>query len=147
MRAIGADHVIDYTKEDFSQHGQQYDLILAANGYHPIATYQRTLTPQGTYVMTGGSTEQMFQAMILGPWFSKKGGQKLGNMLAKPNQQDLVFLKDLSEAGKMAPVIDRCYPLHEVADAIRYLETGHAKGKVVITVAPAHAVGLESKGR
>jgi NADPH:quinone reductase-like Zn-dependent oxidoreductase len=147
MRAIGADHVIDYTKEDFSQHGQQYDLILAANGYHPIATYQRTLTPQGTYVMTGGSTEQMFQAMILGPWFSKKGGQKLGNMLAKPNQQDLVFLKDLSEAGKMAPVIDRCYPLHEVADAIRYLETGHAKGKVVITVAPAHAVGLASKGR
>jgi NADPH:quinone reductase-like Zn-dependent oxidoreductase len=134
MRSLGADHVIDYTQEDFTQNGQQYDLILAANGYQPLSAYQRVLSPQGIYVMTGGSTAQMFEAMILGSWRSKKGGQKMGNMLAKSSQQDLVVMKDLLEAGKVTPVIDRCYPLPEVADAIRYVEAGHAKGKVVITV-------------
>jgi NADPH:quinone reductase-like Zn-dependent oxidoreductase len=134
VRSLGADHVIDYTKEDFTQNGQQYDLILAANGYQPLSAYQRALTPQGTYVMSGGATAQMFQAMLLGPWRSKKGGQKLGNMLAKPNQKDLMFMKELIEAGKVTPVVDRRFPLRDVADAIRYLEAGHAKGKVVITV-------------
>jgi NADPH:quinone reductase-like Zn-dependent oxidoreductase len=134
MRSLGADHVIDYTQEDFTQNGERYDLILAANGYHPLSAYQRALTPQGICVMTGGSTAQMFEAMLLGPMRSKKGGQTLGNMLAKPDQKHLIFLKELIEAGKVTPVIDRCFPLRDVADAIRYLEAGHAKGKVVITV-------------
>lgn len=132
---LGADHVIDYTQEDFTQNGERYDLILAANGYHPLSAYRRALSPQGVYVMIGGSTAQIFQAVILGPWLSKKGGQKMGNLLAKPNQKDLMVLKELVEAGKVRPVIDRCYPLSEVPEAIRYLEAGRAKGKVVITVA------------
>ena len=134
LRSIGADHVIDYTKDDFTQNGQYYDLILAANGYHPIAAYQRALSPQGRYVMSGGSTTQMFEAMLIGPWLSRKGSQKLGNVLAKPNQIDLMYVKELIDAGKVTPVIDRSYPLPDVADAIRYLETGHAKGKIVITI-------------
>ena len=136
VRALGADHVIDYTQEDFTQNRQRYDLILAANGYRPLSAYQRALTPQGTYVMTGGSTAQMFEAMLLGPLRSKKGGQTMGNMLAKPNQKHLIFMKELLEAGKVTPVIDRYYPLRDVADAICYLEAGHAKGKVVIRVEP-----------
>jgi NADPH:quinone reductase-like Zn-dependent oxidoreductase len=134
MRSLGADHVIDYTQEDFTQTGHQYDLILAANGYQPLSAYQRALRPQGKYVMSGGSTAQMFQAMLLGPLRSKKGGQTLGNMLAKPSQPDLMVMKELIEAGKVTPVIDRSFPLQDVADAIRYLEAGHAKGKAVITV-------------
>jgi NADPH:quinone reductase-like Zn-dependent oxidoreductase len=134
VRSIGADQVIDYTQEDFTQNGQRYDLILAANGYHPISAYQRALSPQGIYVMTGGSMSQTFQAMLLGPWLSRNGSQKMGNLLARPNQKDLVFMKELLEAGKVVPVIDRRYILSEVPEAIRYLEEGHAKGKVVITV-------------
>jgi len=133
-RALGADHVIDYTKDDFTHNGQHYDLIMAANGDHALAEYQRALSPHGTYVMTGGSAKQMFQAMLLGPWISRTGSQKMGNLMAKPSKQDLVFLRELLEAGKVVPVIDRCYPLSAVAEALRYLEAGHAKGKVVITV-------------
>ena len=134
VRSIGADHVIDYTQEDFTQNGQRYDLILAANGYHPISAYQRALSPQGIYVMTGGPMAQMFQAMLLGPWLSRNGSQKMGNLLARPNQKDLVFMKELLEGGKVVPVIDRRYTLREVPEAIRYVEEGHAQGKVVITV-------------
>lgn len=134
MRSLGTDHVIDYTKEDFTQNGERYDLILAANGYHPLSAYQRALTPQGIYTMTGGSMAQMFEAMLLGPMRSKKGGQTMGNTMAKPDQKHLIFMKELIEAGKVKPVIDRSFPLCKVADAIRYVETGHAKGKVVITV-------------
>ena len=134
-RSIGADHVIDYTKEDFTKTGQLYDLILATNGDRSISDYRRALSPKGIYVQTGGSMRQMSQAMIQGPWISKTGSQKMGNMgVAKPNQNDLVILKELLEAGKVKSVIDRTYPLSEVADAIRYLEEGHARGKVVITV-------------
>ena len=133
-RSIGADHVIDYTKEDFTQNGQQYDLILAANGYHPISAYKRALTPQGVYVMAGGSPAQMFQAMLLGSWMSTKGGKKMGGVSAKANQKDLVIIKELLESGKVVPVIDKRYPLSEVPEALRYLGTGHARGKIVITV-------------
>ncbi len=134
VRSIGADHVIDYTQEDFTKNGQQYDLILAANGFQPLSAYERALSPQGVYVMSGGATAQMFQAMLLGPLKSKKGGKKMGNLLVKPTQADLLFLKELLETGKVVPVIDRRYPLSEVPDAIRYLEAGHAKGKVVISL-------------
>ena len=132
--SIGADQVIDYTREDFTHNGQRYDLILAANGYHWIADYKRALSPKGTYVMTGGSMAQLFQAMLLGLWISMTGSKKMGNLMAKLNQKDLVFMKDLLEAGKVVPVIERRYPLSQVAEALRYLEEGHAKGKVVITV-------------
>jgi NADPH:quinone reductase-like Zn-dependent oxidoreductase len=134
VRSLGADYVIDYTKEDFTENGQQYDLILAANGYHPISAYKRALHPGGIYVMTGGSGAQMVQAMFLGPWISMTGEKKMGNLMAKPDKKDLAFLKELLEEGKIVPVIDRRYPLSEVAEAIRYLEEGHAKGKVIITV-------------
>ena len=100
VRSIGADRVIDYTKEDFTQNGERYDLIIAANGYHPIADYKRALSPTGIYVHSGGSAAQMFQAMLLGPWMSKSGGIKMGNLMAKPSQEDLVFVKELLEAGK-----------------------------------------------
>ena len=134
VRSIGADHVIDYTQEDFTQNGHRYDLILAANGYHSISDYKRVLTPKGTYVMTGGAGAQLFEAMLHGSWISMTGSQKMGNLLAKPNNADLAFMKELLEAGKVVPVIDRTYPLSKVAEAIRYLEEGHAKGKVVISV-------------
>ena len=134
VRSIGADQVIDYTKEDFTQNGQRYDLILAANGYHPISAYKRALSPKGTYVMTGGSMAQLFQAMLLGPWISMTGSKKMGSLMAKPNQKDLVFVKELLEAGKVVPVIDRRYTLSQVPNVIRYPEEGHARGKVVITV-------------
>ena len=132
VRSIGADHVIDYTQEDFNKNGQRYDLILAANGYHSISGYRRALSPKGIYVMSGGSGAQMFQAMLLGPVISMTGNKKMGNLLKKSNKRDLVVLKDLLEAGKITPVIDRTYPLSEVPEAIRYLESGHARGKVVI---------------
>ena len=132
--SIGADQVIDYTQEDFTQNGQRYDLILAVNGYQSISDYQRALSPAGIYVMSGGSGAQMSQAMLLGPWISMTGSKKMGNLLAKPNKEDLVCIKELLEAGKVVPVIDRCYSLSEVPEAIRYLEEGHARGKVVITI-------------
>jgi len=133
-RSIGADHVIDYTREDFTQNGQRYDLIIAANGYHPILDYRRALSPGGICVVLGGSIAQIFQGMLLGPLLSRIGSQKISVMLSHSNQKHLVFLKELFEAGKIVPIIDRCYPLSEVAKAIRYLIEGHAGGKVVITV-------------
>jgi NADPH:quinone reductase-like Zn-dependent oxidoreductase len=134
VRSLGADHVIDYTQEDFTQNGKRYDLIMAANGYHLILDYRRALNAGGRYVMSGGSGMQMFQAMALGPFLSMSGGKTMSNLAAKPNQADLAFMKELLEGGKVTPVIDRTYPLSEVADAIRYLEEGHARGKIVITV-------------
>src|SRR5690348_11680139 len=125
-RSMGADHVIDYTREDFTQNGQQYDLIVAANGNRSISEYKRALRPNGTYVMTGGSDKQVFQAMLLGPWISMTGTKKMGNLMAKPNSKDLGFVKELLEAGLVIPVIERCYPLRETAEAFRYLEEGHA---------------------
>ena len=134
MRSIGADHVIDYTEEDFTKSGQLYDLILAVSGYHSIFEYKRALSPKGVYVTIGGSLAQMFQAMLLGPLIAMTGSKKMGFLQYKPNEKDLVFIKELLEAGKVVPVIDRRYPLSEVAEAIRYLEEGHARGKVIITV-------------
>jgi NADPH:quinone reductase-like Zn-dependent oxidoreductase len=139
VRSLGADHVIDYTREDFTKNGQRYDLILAANGYHSISAYKRALSPHGIFVMSGGSGAQMAQAMLLGPWISMTGSKKMRNLLAKPNTKDLVRVQELIEAGKVTPIIDRCYPLSETAEAIRYLETGHARGKVIIIMEPQRA--------
>src|SRR5512142_2479844 len=117
-RSIGADHVIDYTHEDFTRTGQRYDLILTVNGYHPLGAYRRALTPKGTYIMAGGSNARVAQAVLevtlLGSLISKQGKQKMGFMgITKINQQDLVFMKELLESGKIVPVIDRRYPLNE----------------------------------
>jgi len=133
-RSIGADHIIDYTREDFTKSGQRYDLIIAANAYHSIFDYRRALNQDGIYVMAGGGWVQILQAMLLGPFLSLIGSKKMCNFMAKLNKKDLVFMKELLEAGKVVPVIDRRYPLSEVPEAIRYLEEGHARGKVVITL-------------
>jgi len=133
VRSLGADHVIDYAKEDFTKNGQCYDLILAVRGYHSIFDYKRALSPGGIYVMAGGSWAQIFQALLIGPWISMTGSRKLGSLTVKPNK-DLAFMKELIETGKVKPVIDRSYPLRETAEAFRYYGEGHARGKVVITV-------------
>jgi NADPH:quinone reductase-like Zn-dependent oxidoreductase len=133
-RSIGADHVIDYTKEDFTKNDQRYDLILAANGYHPLSAYKRTLTPKGIYIMAGGSMAQIFQSMLMGSMMSETGGRKMGGVSAIRSQKDLIILKELLEAGKIVSVIDRRYTLNEAAEALRYLGEGHARGKVVITI-------------
>jgi len=133
-RSIGADHVIDYTREDFTQSGRRYDLIIAANAYHSIFEYRRALSQDGIYVMAGGGWAQILQAVLLGPLLSLIGRKKMCLFMANINRKDLVVLKDLLEAGKIVPVIDRRYPLRDVAEALRYLEEGHARGKVVISM-------------
>lgn len=133
VRALGADHVLDYTKDDFAATGQRYDVILAANGDRSIWDYKRALSADGAYVMTGGSNRQLTDALMFGPLLSV-GHQKLRNVLVKPSQADLLFLKELCEAGKVRPVIDRRFALHETPDAIQYVEDGHARGKVVVMV-------------
>ena len=133
-RSLGAAHVIDYTKEDFTKSGQQYDLILAVNGYHPLSAYKRALKPEGRYVMAGGTMAQIFQAMLLGSGKAKTTGKKMGGVSAKHSQKDLVTLAELLEAGKIAAVIDKSYPFSQAPEAIRYLGTGHARAKVVIVM-------------
>jgi NADPH:quinone reductase-like Zn-dependent oxidoreductase len=137
--ALGADHVIDYTQEDFTKKRQRYDLIVAVSGYHPISAYRRALRSSGRYVLVGASShlfQALFQALLLGPVISRMGSKKVGGLLANPSQhlQDLAFLKELLESGKVVPVIERRYALRETNEAIRYLEEGHASGKIVITV-------------
>jgi len=133
-RSIGADHIIDYTREDFTKSGQRYDLILAANAHRSIFDYRRALSQNGTYVMAGGGGVQALQTLLLGPLLSRIGSKKARFFIAKIDQKDLVFLKDLLEAGKVVPVIDRRYPLSAAAEALRYLAEGHAQGKIVLTV-------------
>lgn len=135
-RSIGADHVIDYSREDFTKNGGQYDLILAANAHHSIFAYKRVLSREGSFVMVGGAMGPMFQTLLLGWLLSRMGSRRFGSVLAKINQGDLVFLKDLIEAGKVVPVIDRRYPLSEAAEALRYVGAGHARGKVILIVEP-----------
>jgi NADPH:quinone reductase-like Zn-dependent oxidoreductase len=138
VRSIGADHVIDYTREDFAEGDQRYDLILDIGGNSSLARLRRALTPEGTLVIVGGEgggrwlggTDRQLRAMMLSPFV----GQKLGTFVNKENHEDLLVLGELIESGKVTPVIDRTYPLSEVPEAIRYLEEGHARGKVVISV-------------
>ena len=133
-RSIGADHVIDYTREDFTQSGQRYDLIMGANAYHSIFDYRGALSQGGIYVIVGGGLPQILQAMLLAPLLSRIGSKKTCFFIANINQKDLVFLKGLLETGKVVPVIDRRYPLSDAAEALRHLEERHAQGKIVLTV-------------
>jgi len=135
VRSIGADQVIDYTQEDFTKNGQHYDLILDAAAFRSVLDYKPALNSKGIYVLVGGSLARMFQAMFLAPWISITESKRVvAGWVVKPNKTDLVFVKELLESGKVVPVIDRCYPLSEVPAAIRYLEQGHAQGKVIITM-------------
>jgi NADPH:quinone reductase-like Zn-dependent oxidoreductase len=134
VRSLGADHVIDYTREDFTQNGQQYDLILAVNGYHPLSDYLHALKPEGTYVVTGGSMFQLFQAASNRKKVSKTGSQKIFIASLVQSPKDLILIKELLESGKIKPVIDGCYPISKTAEAFWYFEKGHVRGKVVIRV-------------
>jgi NADPH:quinone reductase-like Zn-dependent oxidoreductase len=139
LRSIGADHVIDYTREDFTKNGQRYDLILDVVASRSMLDYKRTLSPQGVFVCVGGSLATILQSFSLGPLISMTGSKKLGIAIWKPNNtEDLATLEELFAAGKVVPIIDRRYPLSEVPEALRYLGEGHAKGKVVITVEENH---------
>ena len=133
VRSIGADQVIDYTQEDFTQNGQRYDLIIDNVGNPAVYKrfYTSSLNPTGICVIIAGS---FFLQLFLGPWMSMTGGNKIGTYMTVTKKEDLILISELLEAGKIAPVIDRRYPLSEVPEAIRYLEGGHARGKVVITV-------------
>ena len=138
VRSLGADHVIDYTREDFTKNGQHYDLILAVNGYHPISDYLRALKPGGSYIVAGGSMVQLFQAASKGKRNSKIGGQKIYIVSLEHNQNDLILIKELLEAEKIMPVIDGCYPLSKTSEAFWYFEKVHPKGKVVINMEQNH---------
>jgi NADPH:quinone reductase-like Zn-dependent oxidoreductase len=138
VRSIGADHVIDYTQEDFAEGEERYELILDIGGNSSLSRLRHALAPRGTLVIVGGEgggrwfggIDRQLRAMIL----SRFVGQKLGTFISTQNHEDLLVLKGLIESGKVTPVIDRTYPLSEVPEAMRYLEEGHARGKVVITV-------------
>ncbi|MGH2428980.1 MAG: NAD(P)-dependent alcohol dehydrogenase [Candidatus Limnocylindria bacterium] len=137
VRSLGADHVIDYTRENFTRDGRRYDLIIDNVGNHSLLAFRRVLAANGTLVLVGASKGNWIAPiarMLAAQQLSRFGSQKLTGMLTDMNREDLVFLKELIEAGKITPVIDRRYPLSEVPDAIRYLETMRARGKVVITV-------------
>lgn len=133
VRSLGAEHVIDYSQTDFTRNGRLYELILDMAAYHSIFDYRRSLAPKGIYVMAGGATARIFQTMLLGPLISMTGNRKMSLLLHRPNR-GLAFINELFEAGKIVPVIDRCYPLKEAAAALRYFGEGHARGKVVITL-------------
>jgi NADPH:quinone reductase-like Zn-dependent oxidoreductase len=149
VRKIGADHVVDYTKEDFTQGDQHYDLIVDTVGTHSLLDYKRVMNPKGTFVMIGGPVDNwlvgllgtLVYAKILSPFVS----QKFGMMLAELNPADLKIIADLMQSGKVTPVIDRTYTLNEVPEALRYLEQGHARGKVVISVVAEDEPSLAKK--
>src|SRR5512136_1496163 len=134
VRSLGADHVVDYKKEDFTKNGQQYDLILAVNGYHPISDYLRVLKPEGNYVVAGGSMFQLAQAAMDKKKISKTGHQKISIVSLVQSQEDLILIKELLESEKIMPVIDACYPISKTPEAFWYFEKVHPKGKVVISV-------------
>lgn len=135
VRSLGADHVIDYTQTDFTQNRHRYDLILDVAAYRSVLICQRALTPVGTYVLVGGSIARLFQTMLLlGPWISKTSRRQVHVLSSQPNKADLTLLRDFLESGKIVPMIDRCYSLSEVPEAIRYLEGRQVQGKVAICV-------------
>jgi len=132
VRSIGADHVIDYSREDITKNKQPYDLIFDIAAYRSISKYKRILSPGGIYVLAGGSMARIFQLMLK----SMAGAKNMRLVVADVNQKDLLFILELMNAGKVKSIIDKRYPLNETAEALRYLEEGHARGKVVISVRP-----------
>lgn len=134
LQSIGADHAIDYTKEDFTKNGQKFDLILAVNGHQPISAYKRSLNLNGNFVHVGGSGAQLFQTITLGSMTSWTGSKKMSSFLQRQNQTDLIYMKELLEAGKVKPVMDKNFKMSEAKEAFRYFEEGHAKGKIVLTM-------------
>lgn len=129
MQSVGADHVIDYTREDFTKNGQRYDLILDVAAQRSMFDYRRALSPTGAYVGVGGATGRILQAVLLGAWMSKTSSQRMGLLLHHPSVEDLVLISELLEAGTVAPVIDSRYPLSEVAEALRYFGEGAGSGE------------------
>ena len=127
-------NVVDYSKEGFKLDGRRFDLILGVNGNQPLHVYKRIMVSNGICVIVGGSLSQVVKSMVFGPFMSL-GGKKVRTLAAKPCTEDLEFIIRQVEEGKLRPVIDRCYPLDQTADAICYLSQGHASGKVVIRVA------------
>ena len=131
--SLGADYVIDYTKENFMKRGKHYNIILGINGNYPLLAYKKILTSNGTYVMVGGSLSQIFKSLLFG-WMLSFGSKKMKSLAAKANKTDLELLATLLEKGKIKPVIDRRYSLDKAADAMNYLKHGHSTGKVVINI-------------
>lgn len=134
VRSLGVDEVIDYGQTDVTRGAQRFDLVFDAGAYRSFRAYKRILKPGGAYVLVGGSMARLFQVMIQGPISSKLGDRSFGNLMTTPNREDLIAVKELVEAGKVTPFIDKRYPLSDVAEALRYLEAGQARGKIVITV-------------
>jgi NADPH:quinone reductase-like Zn-dependent oxidoreductase len=135
MRELGAAHAIDYAAEDFTARAGAYDVILGVNGYHPLAHYARALKPGGRYVMVGGSDAQLSEGLLRAPFTPKREGRTLTNLMAKTTAADLRDLTALIESGQVKPVIERTYTLAETADALRHLDAGHTRGKLVIRIA------------
>ena len=131
--SLGADYVIDYTKENFMKRGKYYNIILGINGNYPLLAYKKILTSNGTYVMVGGSLSQIFKSLLFG-WMLSFGSKKMKSLAAKANKTDLELLATLLEKGKIKPVIDRRYSLDKAPDAMNYLKQGHSTGKVVINI-------------
>jgi NADPH:quinone reductase-like Zn-dependent oxidoreductase len=134
MRSLGADHVIDYTREDFTKNGKQYDFVLDLIAYRSALAYARALKPNGSYYAVGGSVATFLQFFLIGPWIRRASGKKVRLLAVQRNRKDLEYITELCKTGKIIPVIDKRYSLSEVPEALRYLGEGHAKGKVVITV-------------
>ena len=134
LRSLGADHVIDYTKQDFTKNRKQYDLILDLIAHRSVFAYKRALKPNGTFFFVGGSVGTLFQILLLGPWIKRTTGRHLRLLVVPQNNKDLIAITELCEVGKVVPVIDRRYPFHEAPEALRYVAEGRAKGKVVIQI-------------
>ena len=134
LRSIGADHIIDYTKEDFTQHQGRYDLVLGVNGSNFLSAYKRLLKRNGQFVHVGGSESQLYQTLFLGPFISMIESKKISSLLQRSNQKDLNDLKELLEMEKVKPIIDKRFKLSEITEAFNYFQEGHAQGKVVITL-------------
>ncbi|HWL23691.1 MAG TPA: NAD(P)-dependent alcohol dehydrogenase [Ureibacillus sp.] len=134
LRSIGADHIIDYTKEDITKHKDYFDLVLGVNGSNSITTYKSVLKPNGNFVHVGGSESQLYQTIFLGPFISMTSSKKFSSVLQRANQKDLHDVRELLEQGKVKPIIDKQFRLCEVKDAFNYFQEGHAQGKVVITI-------------
>jgi NADPH:quinone reductase-like Zn-dependent oxidoreductase len=134
MRSLGADHVVDYTREDFTKNGNQYDLILDVVAHRPVFAYKRALRSNGRYFLAGGSVATIFQILLLGPFIGRTTGKVIRVLAVQPDPKDMVYVTELHDGGKVVPVIDRRYPLSEVPQALRYLGEGRSKGKVIITM-------------